>query len=391
MSFEQDVQALRTWLESKTPRSLVLVVGTPGCGASSTLTSLLEELDIESVWLTPGVQKLRASLHDAGSSFYSATGRRKVVVVDGFDAIMGDANSAADVGDFVRRALPAPTVCLAHRTRTIIKRFRELFNAASRPRAAVIELHPLSPVQIAEIVRQKHPSISENDAMTLAQQCNGNIKSAISSLAFSTSSAPARLKDDFPESFAVVDRILDGELHTVREALDMASAESIVISYGVFERYGFSPDVSEAFSIADVLEEHMFANQKWELSDVHTAIGVGYPAVAMTLPASRPLPKKTETFTYGMVWSRIHLHAARKKMTHAIHTQRAESQLVGSMPIADLALVRQMVLACEKQKDYTTLKRILHGMRPDGILAIMRLWKGGYTQSMHSRVCKNIT
>ena len=390
MSYDEDVHAVRQWLTTGTSKSMVLVVGIPGCGASSTLTTLLTDLGIESVWLTPGMQKLRASLHDAGCSYYSATGRRKVVVLDGFDAIMGDANSAADVGDYVRRAFPAPTICLAHRTRTIIKRFRDLFNAASRPRASVVELHPLAPDRIASILKERHPSIEDAEAVKISRQCKGDLKAAISALDFSTHDASSRLKDEIPESFAVVDTILEGGIQTVRDALDMASAESTVISYGVFERYGFSPEIADAFSIADVLEEHMFANQKWELGDVHASIAVGYPAVAMTISGNTVLPKKaTDTFTYGMVWSRLHLHAARKKLTHTISSQRAESRLM-SIPITDLGLVRSMVVQAEKNKEYDILKSIVHGLRADGILALMRLWKGGYTQSTHSRICKNI-
>lgn len=390
MSYDADVLAIREWVSTGTSRSILLVVGIPGCGASSLLTTILAELDIESVWLTPGIQKLRASLHDAGCSYYSATGRRKVVVLDGFEAIMGDANSAADVGDFVRRAFPAPTICLAHRTRTIIKRFRDLFNAASRIRGTVVELHPLPPERIQGILEHKYPSVKSEEAVKIARHCKGDLKAAFSALDFCTTDASSRLKDEIPESFAVVDRILEGGISTVRDALDMASAESTVISYGIFERYGLSPEIAEAFSIADVLEEHMFANQKWELGDVHAAVAVGYPAVMMTASGNKALPKKTtDTFTYGMVWSRLHLHAARKKLTHTISSQRAESRLM-TIPITDLGLVRGMVVHAEKNKDFETLKSVLHGMRPDGILALMRLWKGGYTQSTHARVCKNI-
>ena len=387
-SYEENCQenTLTTWLETGTHASVLLIVGTPGCGASSMLTRCLHTLDIESVWFAPGAVKLRATLRDAAASSFSATGRRKIMVLDGFDAMMTDANSAADIAEFVRRSMPAPAVFLAHKTRTVEKRFRELFNAAARPRATVLVLNPLTVPQIAAIILDKHPSVDPRTAQDLAARAKGDVRAALQAMKFSSEA----LKDEITEAYAVVDAILEGRLGTVQAALDMASAETAVISHGVHERCAYYPEVAEAFSVADVIEERMFGKQLWELSGVHAALAVAYPAVMLARPEVQDtvLAKpRGEKFTYGMVWSRIHLHAARQKLCRTIALQRMEAG-VSDMHVGDLGFIREMVLDAAAARNGPILQDLLCGMHPSGVLAMMRLWKCGYTQAMHARVCK---
>jgi hypothetical protein len=377
---------METWLREGTLKSILLVVGTPGCGASSTLEQHLRELDIEAVWFSPGAAKLRASLLDAGCSAFSATGRRKIIVLDGFDAMMGDVNACADIAFFIRKALPAPAIFLAHRTRTIHKRFRDLFTAASfAGRTRTIELDPPSPTTVRSILRDAAPPDMDEDTIdAIWQKAKGDVRAALRAVEFRSKDA---VKDEIPESYAVVEKALHGEYKTVVDATLAAAAESTVISYGIFERYGFSPDVADAFSLADVMEEYMFAHQRWELVDSYAVIGVAIPSL---LP-KEPRPKKaSEKFTYGVVWSKLHLQACRAKHVKTIATQRADARLP-FIPVEDMAYVRGMILQCDAAKDWETLRRVAHGLRPDGVLALMRLWSCKYTQSVHSRVTKHLS
>lgn len=377
---------MEAWLQANALKSVLLVVGTPGCGASSSLEQLLKDLDIEAVWFGPGAPKLRASLLDAGCSAFSATGRRKIVVLDGFDAMIADVNANADIGCFVRKALPAPTIFLAHRTRTILKRFRDLFTAAAyAARATVLELAPPSPTRVRDIVAAAAPPDMPTDQLDrIIAKAKGDIRAALKAVEFRSADA---VKEPVPESYAVVERALCGDYETVEDILRDAAAEPTVISHGIFERYGFSPDIADAFSLADVMDEYMFAHQRWELTDPHAAISVALPAL---LPKSAPTKRKaTDTFTYGMVWSKLHLQACRTKHVKTVTTQRAEAKLP-FMPVQDLALVRGMILQCEASKDWKTLQNVAHGLGPDAVLALMRLWSCKYTQTVHARVTKHM-
>ena len=394
-----DVRAVQTWLEDTAYAvrgSVLLVVGTPGCGASTMLESLTAAAGLECVWLSPSVPRLRAALRDAGASSISASGRRKLIVFEGFDAAMTDANAAADVADFVTRAMPAPAVFLAHRTRTVLKRFHELFKAASRHRGTLVELQAVDARTIAGVLRASDDTMSEARALELAAAARGDVRAALAAAAFDAQGRCGETtKDRVLESFSVVDAALEGTVTTVRDALAMAAGDPTVVSLGLFESYGLSPHVADAFSAADVMEEFMFGHQRWELADAHAALAVAYPAVSMSLAsaaAARPPPSTVATkFSYGMVWSRAHLQAAKLRLTKTIATQRADAGLPANLSTLDLAWVRTMVMAADEAKDSAALAHVLHGMQPAGVLAIMRLWKGKYTQSMHSRVCKSLT
>lgn len=399
--FEEDIAVMRSWLVAGEPRSVFLAVGVPGCGVSTALSALLETLDIECVWLDPATPRLRIALADAGCSCVSATGRRKVVVLEGFDAIMRDANGAADVSDALRRQLPAPTMFMAHRTRTVVRRFRDLFPAATRARATVLEVRPMTPARIAAVIRAAHPGVAPALADSMARACRGDVRSALASLALSETT-DAYTKDDVPEADAVVEAALSGALTTVVGALAQGSSDSAVVSHGIFERYGFSPEVADAFSLADMLEERMFATQRWELADAHAAMAVAYPALHLqpgeVLPPARPGARPgggrggdgggSTKFVYGMVWSRQHLLAARIKLFRTVQTQRAAFK-VPAMGVTALAMVRRMVIDAMGRPE--VLRRVLEGLRPDAVLAIMRLWKGSYTASMHAKVSRVIT
>ena len=356
------------WVSRGAKASVLLVIGTPGCGASSSLEKILRDADIESVWFGSGSPKLRAHLGDAACSCYSATGRRKMVVVDGFDACMADANAAADLGAFIKKKLPCPTIFLAHRTRTIAKRFRDLFTVASyAARAAVVELQGPSTEQLTALLG------GGTRAAAIAARARGDVRAARAAMDWSGD--VSALKDDVPETFEAVDRALDGVYETVREVLDVTSCDSTVISYGIFERYGLSPDIADYFSAADVLESAMFKSQRWDLFDVYTALGVAGPAL---LP-KKPLPKATK-FTYGTVWSKMHLQASREKYVRKLSNRH--------IPVTELGVLRNMILQAEASKDYDTLKRLLHGWSPDELLGLMRLWKCKYTQTTHARIIK---
>lgn len=402
-AFDEDMASLRAWLTAGTPRSVLMVVGVPGCGVSTALARMLEALQVESVWLDMGTPRLRAAMANAGCSCVSATGRRKVVVLEGFDAIMRDANGAADVADALRRQLPAPLVVLSHPTRTIVRRFRDLFTAATRERATVITVRPMGPARIAAILRAVHPAMAAPLADEMARACQGDVRSALASLALDETT-DAYAKDDVPDADAVVEDALAGQIATVAEALLRGSIEPSVVSHGIHERYGFSVAVADAFSLADMIEERMFATQRWELSGVYAAMAVAFPAVH--LDPSQVLPRGNErAFVYGMTWSREHLRAARTKMFLTVRTQRASANLPVTLDLTDLALMRRMVMdtfgrgtrgnrgtrggaAIENQDAF---RRIVDGLGPDGVLAIMRLWKGSYTQTMHAKVSRIIT
>lgn len=392
--FDEDAAVLRAWLAAGVPRSVFLVVGVPGSGVSTLLTALLEALEIESVWLGPGTHRLRVAMADAGCSVFSATGRRKVLVVEGFDALMHDASSAADIADALKRQLPAPTVFLAHRTRTVRRRFEEMFPAATRARATALDMRPMAAARIASMLQEAHPSVDPAVAADMARDCRGDLRSALASLAFSEESG-AYTKDETPEADVVVEDLLAGRAGGVREALAVSAGDAAVVSHGIFERYGYCPEVADAFSVADIIEERMFATQRWELTDVHAVMAVAYPALRLDTAHVMPAPaqecsagasKKTK-FVYGMVWSRMHLQAARRKLVHTVHTQRAQAKLL-PLDVPDLGLVRRILSDAVASWSPEVIGRVTHGLRPDAILAIMRLWKGRYTLATHGRVSR---
>lgn len=392
----EDIQCVETWLREtayEVKGAVMLIVGTPGCGASTLLTTLLQKQHIEPVWFTPGTPKLRASLKDAGISSVSASGNRKILVLEGFDCLMTDANAAADISDFIGKWLPAPVVFLGHRSRTVFKRFGELFKAATRHRSTVLELKPLTLEAVVGVVQQQFPTMSRETATALATAARGDVRAALAAAAFSTTTPETSVKDTVYESYSVVDMTFDGDVHSIQDALTVASGDPTVVSLGLFESYGLDPDIAEAFSIADVMEEFMFARQRWDLSDVHAAMAVAYPALHVSHNASKNTTVKRskesqQKFSYGMVWSRAHLQASKARLLKTVGAQRADAGFTTFLTIQDLAWIRTMVMTAESQKDPTSMKAVVGGLKPSGVLAIMRLWKGKYTQSTHARVVK---
>ena len=350
--------------------------------------------DLEHVTLGPGTARLRHCLVDAAGSCISATGRRKIIVVDGFEAVMADANNAADIAFFVKKSLPAPTILVAHKTRTITTRFNDLFAAAMRSRATVLHLVPPDPDEIAEIVQTVHPHIDRATALSLGTRARGDIRAALASAGMGFVSEKRHghmVKDRTDESFQLVDAIFDhcDDVESVDDIVRRVT-EPGVVSCAMFERYGFSLACIDAMSDADLIDAYMFRHQRFDLWDAYTTMAVAAPIIHIRrerLDEQRRRPHGT--FIYGVVWSKMHLHATRSKLAATVLHQRALAMLP-RIAIHELALLRDMVLDAEHRRDGPELASVTHGLLPNGLLALMRLFKVKYTQGTHARVVKLI-
>jgi hypothetical protein len=202
--------------------------------------------------------------------------------------------------------------------------------------------------------------------------------------------AVAWLRDDRPEGLDSVQALLDNAPAGLDAALRAYATDPSIVSMGLWENYlrasaSVCPGVADSFSIADVVDTAMYAHQTWALSDVYGAIAVGGAAVLLDRdPAASFAVEK-----FGTIWSRGYNQCARTKNVRAIALARAEAGLP-SMPVTDLAYVRQLLAAAVESGDRDRVRAAAAGVggQAAAVLCVMRLWDTKYRQSQHARVKK---
>lgn len=401
---QTELGALRAWLRSPASSAPARVQAPPGSGITTAMQLLARELDMEPLWITPGVPQPKTLLCDAASSPVAVTGRRKLVVLDDFDALANDAQLLGEVSALARRGCECRVACVGRTGR--LPKLDDLcrkwphFKFARPPAKAVAD-------RIAQVAAAERLQLTPEQALGLARAAGGDLRSALNSLDLTRRApAPAEaaptteagapkaalppaeafVKDDTMDGLDVVARLLTSKL-PLAEALRLGSLDPSVVPMGMFENFldassALCPQASEYFSVADVVEKRAYAGSCWDLLDVHAALAIAGPHVAIERRRDPPEPKK-----FGIVWSKMYNACAKAKGLRGVQTARAEAGLT-HMGVCDLAYVRALVQAALAAGDDDALRAATHGLPPAQVLALMRLWKTEYKASTHARVKK---
>ena len=392
-----EVASLRKWLAAEpAPGRVALVLGGPGSGVTTLLTLLVRELGMEPVWARAATPRLRAFLGDSGTSHTAVNGKRKVIVIDEYDVIVGDAAASVDVASFLKRKPAAPVVLLAHAVRSA-----KSTDAAGKAADRFVFQRPTWPVvarRLAAICESDGIDASAAQLEALARTVKGDVRGALAALDMYArrpcAAETIEVRDVSEEGLDVVDMLLAGPAVAVTEALRLYANDAAIVSNGLSENYtDAAADVetcarmADAFADADVMDEKIFARQAWDLLDVHAVFAVAAPVIELhRFGTARAAKKPAEKF--GTVWSKMYNACAKQKNVRAIRTWRAEAGL-SDAPAEDLALLRPAIQEAIARADPAEVRRLAAGVGgATEVLALMRLSKTEYKQTTHARLKK---
>lgn len=382
-----DVARLRDFFRQAPPGNALVVLAHTGSGSSTLVELLVRECgDIDAVWTHPGTTRLRALLAAAGQGNISALGKRKFVVFDAFDAMLADQASNADIVEFLKKSPPTPIVCIAHRRRNAQQRIFEAFPSPKRRDGSilVVEMPRLSDDSVLarlKIVASRENIDIDDDALaTIAADAHGDLRSALGVLEMGLKGSKM---DEFPDGLeAAADALADNT--TIEQALDLYHADIAVVPAAIFENYAslvkdmtVCTDVSDSFSLSDIVHEAAFSKQRWDLLDVVGTLSVAQPAIRMNTTMAPAIKK------FGTAWSKANNRLAKLKALKIVRRKMS-----GVPVIEDLAYVRTILLAALARKDAASIRNITTSLDEKDVLAIMRQWKCAYTTNDHAKMKK---
>jgi hypothetical protein len=387
-----------------------LATAGPGSGLTTLVRLLVRELDLEAVWTWCGLPNIRALLETAARSARGVTLRPKIIVVDEVDAM--DSATLADVVAFVKTRPPAKVLLLAHTMRSqkpleFAKKWPVF--AFGKPSETTLRAY------LARVVREHGLPADDQDLQRLARQAAGDVRAALTALDIMSRGRSGKtdgasdavqehqnFKDEFADPLDLVDAVLRAQRGaTVAEGLWLHEMEGATVSAGLYENYlgCLEADdlrtaclVSEAYSVADVGDEHMFSRQLWELQDACGALAVAAPAMHLharprrsTSACAAPVSK------FGSLWSKMYNACAKTK--HAKTLFLAYAQHGCAVPSAcELAYVRGMLRDCLVNRaagHEQLLRRCCWPLAPAQVMCLARLTPGGsawYKPGLHARV-----
>jgi hypothetical protein len=364
----------------------LVVMAYPGSGTTTLINLIIKECgDIDVVWTHPGTVRLRGLLEAARQGSISATGKRKFVVFDAFDAMLTDQATNADILEFLKKSPPMPIVCIAHQRRNALQRAFEAFPSAKRrdQNITTVEFPRLSDEaiyrRVLAIAVSEGIDISEDTLASNVKDARGDLRSALGVLELGIEGSAM---DDFPDGLEAAAEALAKD-PTIQRALELYHADITVVPAAVFENYSslaknisMCADVSDSFSLADTVHEVAFAKQRWDLLDIIGVLSVAAPAMRMNTTMAPAILK------FGTVWSKANNRLAKLKALRHVRTK------FNGIPIEDVAYIRTVLLAALAQKDAKTIQSITACLGEKDVLAIMRQWKCGYTTNHHIKMKK---
>lgn len=396
------VACLRQWMASGAPGP-ALATAAPGSGLTTLVQLLVRETGLDAVWVGCATPRVRALLDHAGANPVSVTMRRKLVVVDEFDALgCGDSSALADALAFARGKPPVPLLFLAHATRSQktheFAKSWPLFHMG-RPSPAAVAAYLLR-------VRAAHaPDVPVAEVEALAAAVKGDVRAALTALDLRRRREGAvDVKDEVCDGLDLAEAVLRGERGaTVPECLRLFGMEPAVLPMGVHENYlpclgGGAQDVdaaaavADAFSRGDLVDRYMYARQAWEVMDVYGAHVVAAASMALRRRRSR-VPAGFGITKFGSLWSKMYNTCAKTKNVRALAAAYAEAGRTPLRP-CDLAYVRACLKALLQRKaaaEGDDIRRVCAPLTPPLVLALCRLDAGPggsawYKQTCHARV-----
>lgn len=371
---------LRNWMNSDSTNA-AFATAHVGSGLSTLVRLLVRELRLEPIWIHAGTKHVPELLADAGASSVAANGRRKIIVVDEFDSVSADKRTMTAVMDYAKSKGKTKMLCAGHPSRSSkASEFAAKWTRFDFPKVSTRKIE----------ATLRAAGFDPDDIRSVAADARGDLRAAFNALELSSAGRTvASAKDDFVEGLDGVDVVLGLDPISVREALNMYAFDSSVVPMGVFENYTrcldpkdvrLAVDVSEAFSIADVVNDVMYGTHNWDLAGAHGAFSVASPALDLR---KRTNAKEICAEKFGTVWSRIYNSKAKAKNARSINARRMEA---GHQPMAveDMSYQRLMIETSLDGGDETVLDAC-GCLGENEVLLLMRL---GFSSYKHARIKK---
>lgn len=393
-----DVASLRAWMRGGVTGPALATAAT-GSGLTTLVSLLIRENELEPVWVGCGTPRIRALLDECCACPVSATMRRKIVVIDEFDAMLScDSTSAAECLAAAKKHRDhVPMLFLAHPSRSqkaleFAKTWPAKF-AFGRPGPAVLapyltkvcDRHGIDPSVIPSIVGAVRGDVR---AALMALELH------LPKLRAPPPDTPAQFhKDEAADPLDLVEAVLRGDRgRTVRDCLHVFSAEPSVLPMGLFENYlAVMPKddirgtaaAAHDFSSADLVDNHMFSKQAWELSEAYGTHGVAGPVMSM----KRKAPGASIT-KFGSVWSKAYNSCAKMKHVRALALACNEAGRTALSP-CELAHVRGCLKRALANEDDEAVRRVCEGLSSQHVLLLVRLDAGPGGSAWYKQALKN--
>lgn len=375
------VARVRGWLESNQAGAAWLT-GSPGSG----MTSLARDLtrNMEAVWLTSATLRSRQFLRDVCSHPLAVSGKRKVLVLDELDVVLGNEAVMLDVAYVVRHNTNVPVLCILKASRAA--------RSCDLAKKAALAVHFPPPTHEAMVeavtrvaLQEKLPRDRIHD---LCRAAPGDIRHVLQTMR----AAVKTTRDVTMPTADAVQHVLAGPVG-VRDALALFSADAGALPPGVFEVYWRACDKDVESSLAyldmvsagDVVDARIHTRHQWDLLDVYGALTVASAAVTLPRAPGVQLDK------HGTLWNKTYAQCSKTKALRGIVASRAAN---GMQPLGapDLAFVRAMVHHSLGRPgggpaDAAATARSA-GLDATACLHLMRLWDSGYKLSVHNKIKK---
>ena len=372
------IDKIQAWLLAGTP-GIAWLTGSSGSGMTTMVTHLTR--DMEAVWLTTGSLRSRAFLREVCSSPWAVNGKRKVLILDELDVLLGNESAMADVAFLTKNNHAIPVICVLKSTRAAL--------ACDMCRKASLVVHFEPPSLEAMVAAASRVAALEKldvrpgGIEALCKATPGDIRHVLQSLRADSVTA----RDVDVQTADAVAAVFGPSVGTVQDALRLFSADTGAIPSGVFEVYWqASHDIRDcaAFadmaSLGDVVDSCIHTKQRWDLLDVYGSLTTASAAIMLPPCAHITLDK------FGTIWNKNYILCAKSKTVKALASSRMErgSTALGAM---DVALVRHMFTTALS----SSLQDAVHVCRAaqldaQSCLHMMRLWSTGYKLNVHNKL-----
>lgn len=368
------VDRVRSWLASA-PAGMAWLTGAPGSGMTTMVSDVAGELGLEAVWLTPSTMGTRAFLREVCSSPVAVNGKRKVVVLDELDVVLGNDAAMVDVAFIAKHNRHVPVVCILKNTRAAV-------NCDLQKKAAlVVHFPPPSQDAMVSVVlrRAAEEGLDVAEAARLCALAPGDIRHVLQTLR-----ASSREVRTIGMQTADAVALLFEKPHTVVQALALFCADAGGIPNGLYETYLSTTDdiractrYAEFASVGDLVDERIHAAHRWDLLEAYGVMTACSAAVVLPRKAGVTLNK------YGTMWNKNYVQCSKTKLARYVDFSRSVHGL-GHLSIGDLGYVRTML----NTKDVELLAERCRaaGLNAQACLNVMRLWDTGYKLSTHNRL-----
>lgn len=380
------VNDVREWLTRASKGDILLLrTQTSGCGLTSMLTVLLAETQCEQVALKNTSTRIKTLIEDAGMTLYTALERKKkIIVFDPIDALFaGEPMASSDILSVLEDP-PLPVICMGFLQRSSLARILDTLN--KKIPYTMIEFPHIRDDVAMTALTTLFPNTEKDIVLTVWKNAHGDFRAAKSALQMGDE---RNMKDIVCDGLDALKKILFSSGIQLRDCIQYHHGDPQMLTMGVFENYHLTNPaidvcsiVSDSFSKANIVEERIFGNQEFQLSDFHASLSVGYAAAYLPKTDKPPPIHKV-----GSLWSRANNQRSKEKTVQAIAFAMLSN---GWTPLhaPDIAYVRGLILQYVKTDKYKEIISILGNLDDAIILHIMRLFKTSYSQSQHSKLKK---